>query len=208
MLAIFAFLLLLLPATKADEAARKKREKEELWNAEQQQAVGAGTKVKSGTAHAAAKKGGKKKKDDLSLLQDALVKGADQKLKERRAAEEAKRRRAAEEEQRKLDKKNNFPMMDPLLQNTETMLQVPAGTSINRASMEEGIAASGLDGALESLGIGGGNANSSKMTYKEFEERMLPVVKEDYPGLRLTQYKDKVFHMWKKSPENPSNQLP
>lgn len=123
-------------------------------------------------------------------MQVALVKSADQKLKaQRRAAEEAKRRSLAEEEKKKLEK--SIPM-DPLLQNTETVLQGPAGTSINRASMEEGVAASGLDGALESVGIGGDA--SSKMTFiKEFEARMLPIVKEDYPGLRLTQYKEKVF---------------
>jgi hypothetical protein len=32
-------------------------------------------------------------------------------------------------------------------------------------------------------------------------------VKADYPGLRLTQYKEKIFALWKKSPENPENQL-
>jgi hypothetical protein len=123
-------------------------------------------------------------------MQVALVKSADQKLKaQRRAAEEAKRRSLAEEEKKKLEK--SIPM-DPLLQNTETVLQGPAGTSINRTSMEEGVAASGLDGALEGVGIGGDA--SSKMTFiKEFEARMLPIVKEDYPGLRLTQYKEKVF---------------
>jgi hypothetical protein len=56
----------------------------------------------------------------------------------------------AAEEKKKLEK--SIPM-DPLLQNTETVLQGPVGTSINRASMEEGVAASGLDGALESVGI-------------------------------------------------------
>ena len=31
-------------------------------------------------------------------------------------------------------------------------------------------------------------------------------MKEDYPGLKLSQYKDKIFQKWKKSPENPANQ--
>jgi hypothetical protein len=39
-----------------------------------------------------------------------------------------------------------------------------------------------------------------------FEERMLPEVKADYPGLKLSQYKEKIFDIWKKSPENPLNQ--
>jgi hypothetical protein len=71
--------------------------------------------------------------------------------------------------------------------------------------------ASGLDGALQSLDIRSaapGEAKSAKALYKEFEERMLPKMKEEYPGLRLSQYKEKIFNLWKKSPENPANQHP
>lgn len=32
-------------------------------------------------------------------------------------------------------------------------------------------------------------------------------MKEDLPGLKLSQYKDRIFEMWKKSPENPANQV-
>jgi hypothetical protein len=38
-----------------------------------------------------------------------------------------------------------------------------------------------------------------------YEERMLPVLKEDLPGLKLSQYKERIFEMWKKAPENPMN---
>jgi hypothetical protein len=31
-------------------------------------------------------------------------------------------------------------------------------------------------------------------------------MKEDLPGLKLSQYKDRIFEAWKKSPENPANQ--
>ena len=41
-----------------------------------------------------------------------------------------------------------------------------------------------------------------------FEEREMPGIKADYPGLKLSQYKEKIFNMWLKSPENPDNQLP
>jgi hypothetical protein len=192
-------------ATKADEAARKKREKMELVKAEEAELMG--TVVKKTPTQQ--KKGGKKKKNDVSLLllqgeADALVKNADKKLKAEKklaAAKEQETTRRLLDEQKK---QAELIPMDPLLQNTESMLQVPAGRSINKQSMEEG-AASGLDAALASMG---GLNSTQTMTYKEFEERMLPIVKEDYPGLRLTQYKEKVFQMWKKSPENPSNQMP
>ncbi len=29
-------------------------------------------------------------------------------------------------------------------------------------------------------------------------------MKEDYPGMKLSQYKDRIFEAWKKSPENPA----
>jgi hypothetical protein len=37
---------------------------------------------------------------------------------------------------------------------------------------------------------------------------MLPQVREDYPGLKLSQCKQKCFDLWKKSPDNPKNQAP
>jgi hypothetical protein len=72
--------------------------------------------------------------------------------------------------------------------------------------------ASGLDAALDHLDISSSNnpiaATSAKALYNKFEAKMLPQVKEDYPGLRLTQYKEKVWALWKKSSDNPANQVP
>lgn len=45
-----------------------------------------------------------------------------------------------------------------------------------------------------------------KASYKAFEEAELPVLKEEKPGLSLTQYKDMLWKAWKKSPDNPLNQ--
>ena len=67
---------------------------------------------------------------------------------------------------------------------------------------------SGIDGALQGLGIEGSSGPGNKALYKAFEERMLPQMKDDYPGLKLSQYKDKIFQTWKKSPENPANHIP
>ncbi|KAF1332854.1 hypothetical protein FI667_g3316, partial [Globisporangium splendens] len=46
----------------------------------------------------------------------------------------------------------------------------------------------------------------AKAAYKAFEEAMLPELKQDYPGLKLSQYKQKLSEMWRRSPENPLNQ--
>ncbi|KAJ6671592.1 hypothetical protein OIU85_015348 [Salix viminalis] len=39
-----------------------------------------------------------------------------------------------------------------------------------------------------------------------FEEAELPKLKEEKPGLTHTQYKDMIWKLWKKSPDNPLNQ--
>jgi hypothetical protein len=41
--------------------------------------------------------------------------------------------------------------------------------------------------------------------YKDYYIRNLPIVKEELPGLRLSQYKEKIKKMWKISYENPKN---
>ena len=80
------------------------------------------------------------------------------------------------------------------------------GRAANKA-LDEEHGASGIDGALDAMNISvGGQATSSKALFKAYEERMMSQMKEDFPGLKLSQYKDKIFQKWKKSPENPANQ--
>ncbi|KAJ3019083.1 hypothetical protein HKX48_002389 [Thoreauomyces humboldtii] len=45
-----------------------------------------------------------------------------------------------------------------------------------------------------------------KSAWAAFEEREMPLIKEELPKLRLTQYKQLLQKRWKKSPENPMNQ--
>ncbi|TVU48502.1 hypothetical protein EJB05_08140, partial [Eragrostis curvula] len=42
---------------------------------------------------------------------------------------------------------------------------------------------------------------------KAFEEAELAKLKEEKPGLTLHQYKDMIWKLWKKSPDNPLNQV-
>jgi hypothetical protein len=138
-------------------------------------------------------------------LEDALVKNADLKVRAQKRLERETKLAQENKTKEKQEQQQQQVPLDPLLANTETMLQVEAGRSINKQSMEM-MASSGIDAALESMGLS--SNTSSTMTYKDYEEIMLPIVKQDFPGLRLTQYKEKVYQMWKKSPDNPSNQIP
>jgi hypothetical protein len=193
-------------AAKADEAARKRAEKAALL-AEEEANLGPGGKAKK-TPTLSKGNGKKKNNNDLSLLENALVSGAEKKVRAKKQAEREKAEKLKAEQSKK--KEEEEKPMDPLLANTEEMIRGTTDDLVGRAAnkaLDEDNAASGIDGALESLqiGVGGGAAPSAKALFKAYEERMMPEVKADYPGLKLSQYKEKIFQMWKKSPENPAN---
>jgi len=200
-------------AAKADEAARKKKEKADLL-AEEEANLGSGGKVVKKVPTLSKNKGGKKKKNnDLSFLEDALVSGAEKKVKAKKKADLVKSEKIMALQQQ--TKKKDEQPMDPLLANTEGMIgtsndDLVVGRAANKALDEEN-AASGIDGALDSLHVSVGSGGtgihmSTKGLFKAYEARMMSEIKEDYPGLKLSQIKEKIFQKWKKSPENPANQ--
>ncbi|RIB08313.1 DUF1014-domain-containing protein [Gigaspora rosea] len=82
--------------------------------------------------------------------------------------------------------------------------------------------ASNIDDAIDLMsaavgsgpGQSGGALNIDKHPEKRFkaalaayEEREMPKVKEEHPGLRYTQYREIVYKNFQKSPENPFNQV-
>merc|ERR1711908_90523 len=64
------------------------------------------------------------------------------------------------------------------------------------------VEATGVDAALAGLEV----AKAETVSYKQFEARELPGIKEDNPGLKHNQLKELAWKKWKKSPENPENQ--
>ncbi|KAK1942953.1 Coiled-coil domain-containing protein 124-A [Phytophthora citrophthora] len=66
---------------------------------------------------------------------------------------------------------------------------------------EEPLEAHSLDAALDMLGVGNEKElerhpeRRLKAAFKAFEEAKLQQVKEDYPGLKLSQYKHKLREM-------------
>ncbi len=215
-------------ALKADEQARKRAEKAALL-AEEEASMGGGasaSKAKKAAAAAAAsgsKSKKKKQKDGLALLEDALVGDADKKVKAAKRAERLKREkeeRLRMERERKMadeEGRGKTPQsQDPLMANTDAMIgnslaMAENGQQLN-ASLEKGeIDASGIDSALKSMSVGTGGRDDDhpekrmKALHKAFEERMMPEMKQQYPGLKRSQYLEKIFALWKKSPENPQN---
>lgn len=154
------------------------------------------------------KKKGKKKGDDVSALLMAGLssKEAKQKkgpvvAKKDPAVEEAKAK-AKEEAERKARAKG-------IVMNHQDDLMVE---NVNRRNDEEE-SATGIDGAISLLSVtGGGGAGKPesknlKALYAAFEEKTIAQLKTEQPGLKLSQYKDRCFALWSKSPENPKNQL-
>lgn len=81
---------------------------------------------------------------------------------------------------------------------------------------EPALNASGIDDALDALAITSGSTNKAevekhperryKAAHLAYEERRLPEIRKEHPGLRLQQYKELIHKEFEKSEENPFNQ--
>ncbi|CAD1479762.1 unnamed protein product, partial [Heterotrigona itama] len=86
----------------------------------------------------------------------------------------------------------------------------PIEENLNRLTIE-GETAHGIDEALSVLSTKEAEIDRHpekrvKAAYASFEERMMPIIKEQNPTLRLSQLKQILKKEWMKSPENPLNQ--
>lgn len=121
---------------------------------------------------------------------------------------------------------------DALLQAEEASIKSKARGAAKQAAKKTGkiddfldfnkdvpeLSASGLDAALEALALtkqDGGISSKDidrhperrvKAAYLAYEERRLPEIRKEQPGLRLQQLKQLLFKEFQKSPENPMNQ--
>ncbi|XP_012260659.2 coiled-coil domain-containing protein 124 [Athalia rosae] len=88
--------------------------------------------------------------------------------------------------------------------------ELPLEENINRIVLD-GETAHGIDEALTVLGAKDSETDRHpekrlKAAYTAFEERMMPLIKEQNPTLRLSQLKQILRKEWMKSPDNPLNQ--
>jgi hypothetical protein len=194
---------------KEAERRRKAAEKAMLEAAEAEELSGVAKKGKTK----------KKGKDDFDLLNAALAsqpktkaqKEADAKKaadEERRRKEESQReiseqRRKAEEEEIRRNAARGIVM------NHTDRLMVPLNNRLDED--EDFVHASGLDDALDTLQVAAGGTpkfdehpeRRQKAAYQAYYNSMLPALREENPNLKLSQYKERIFDMWKTAPENP-----
>jgi hypothetical protein len=161
------------------------------------------------------KKPKKKGKDDFDLLNAALA--AAPKTKTQKAAEEKKR---AEEERRKQEAENRernearrraqeeerraAAARGIVIDHGDELMSV---TNTNRQDADV-LDATGIEAGISVLSAGDELPDShpekrQKALHSAYVEKMLPVMKKEYPGLKLSQYKERIFEQWKTSPENP-----
>lgn len=172
---------------KQEEKMRKKQEMKELIALEES-SLGPGKKSKNSK---------KSKKDDLFLLNQSLAnapKSKAQQQKEKEERKKAEEQRIIEKEeklQRELHEEKELQYKNIIKQDLfEDKLQGVIGT---------------IDDALDILDSSD-DVLKNKDHYKEFYEKQLIILKTENPNMRRNQYKEHIYKLWKRSPENPNNQ--
>eukprot|EP01041_Mallomonas_annulata_P001011 gene1011-1985_t len=158
----------------------------------------------------------KKGKDDFDLLNAALAEipktKAQKEAEQKKKLDEERKKKEAEDAAKREEKKaadelvrKNAAARGIVLDHGDEMMMIE-NTNRREIEYEE---ASGLDAAIDLLSVKDDNdqhpEKRQKALYNAYYERMLPIMKVDYPGLKLSQYKERIFDSWKSSPENPAN---
>ena len=89
-------------------------------------------------------------------------------------------------------------------------LFIPINNRLEEDDYEE---ASGLDAAVGLMDISGGKVDEHperrmKAAYKAYYETELIRQREEFPGLKLSQYKERISSAWKTARENPMMRMP
>lgn len=103
-------------------------------------------------------------------------------------------------------------------EDTHTLPSGNVNVSNSRADEPEHVVASGVDASLNALGGGkqrGGRMHMptsiadrnigkrARVAFKQFAADNMSKLKEEKPGMRITQYNDMLWERWQKSPLNP-----
>ncbi|KAI3446308.1 hypothetical protein Pfo_002973 [Paulownia fortunei] len=208
-------------ATDADRKERETREKEDQYWREAEGAKSRAAKKREEEAEkraeAAAKKAearrlAEQEEKDLeksmrkpdkkaNRVSVPVPKVTEVELRRRKEEEQAAMQQRAEEEKKKqsrtADEEEYERMVSVVNTNREDSI-------IEARTVEEAIARMTVG---DSLPVDKHPEKRLKASFKAFEEAELPKLKEEKPGLTHTQYKDMIWKLWKKSPDNPLNQI-
>ena len=175
---------------KQAEKMRKAREMKELLEADEQS-----------ISTQSVKKSKKKKDDNFAALEAAL--NSAPKTKAQKEAERKEQQRQQQKEQQQREHKEKEEEMERREQ--ERLRNIKKGLSycheevmhaqIDNSLSDDGEVFTGIDDILQGLD---GNAKEERRAFQEFYQTQLPIMKEDNPGLKMSQYKDKIFQLWRR----------
>ncbi|KAF8602736.1 DUF1014-domain-containing protein [Ceratobasidium sp. AG-I] len=112
------------------------------------------------------------------------------------------------------------PVQSPLVEDSRRSMDPKEAVEEDLA---QSFAATGIDDALDLLEVVNAKTDKAsvgqqaagierhperrfKAALEAYQERELPRLKDEHPGLRLQQYKDLLYKEFQKSPDNPFNQ--
>lgn len=171
-------------ARKAENANKKKQEADA---------------AEASTWEDGSKKGNKKKEDAQFKKEEAARKKAEREalLQAEEQANPSKSRGAAKQAAKKSNKIDDF-----LDWNKDT----PELSATGLDAALEALALTGKEGGVQNKDLDKHPERRVKAAYAAYEERRLPEIRKENPGLRLAQAKNLLFKEFQKSPENPMNQ--
>jgi len=183
---------------KQMEKMQKLKEKKELEEADN---------VALQNINIKAKKIRNKKGDDLDMLNEALKnapktkaqKEAEQKKQEKlqKLAELERINAKIKQEKELLEKEKQQNVQKGMVYEHDNMMDM----EIHNTLEEEEETITGIDNILHSF------STEESVSYNIFYQQQLPIMKNEYPGLRLTQYQHKIHMLWKKTLLNKNNQI-
>jgi len=170
---------------KRSDALSRKEEAKRLLEQEEQTIPSA----KPGKGAAASK--GSNKKVNLFEID---------KVKEMELKKQEQRNIARQKEKAKI---TDTPELEPENPNRKMAEMLAEENAVEARSVEDALTV--LNVAGSSLPEDKHPEKRMKAAYNEFEQRELPLLKEENPNLRLSQLKQILHKQWQRSPDNPMN---
>ncbi|KAE9447401.1 hypothetical protein RHGRI_032953 [Rhododendron griersonianum] len=208
-------------ATESDRKERESREKEDQYWREAEGAKSRAAKKREEEAEKRAEaatrkaearriaeleekeleKAGKKPDKKATRVSIPVPKVTEAELRRRREEEQAQVTKRAEEAKRRQSRTQGEEEYEKivLVANTNRDDSIIEARSVEDAIVKMVVA--------DTLPVDRHPERRLKASFKAFEEAELPRLKEEKPGLTHTQYKDMIWKLWKKSPDNPLNQV-
>jgi hypothetical protein len=183
---------------KQMDKMQKEKEKQELLQADEEM---------TNNVKVIAKKGKNSKTSDFAMLNQALAsapktkkqKEQEQKLKEqheRKKREEDLRLQKQAEELKKQEERRKAQMKNINIDHQDELM-IKINNKLEEDDHED---ITGIDSAIDVL-----SDKPVTPTFNEYYECQLKELKESFPGLRLSQYNDRIHSQWKRSALNPKN---